>query len=68
MAAVGDAVRAQAQRLAGCPMVKRSELVWHPGGHFAQNELRMAHGLAWLVRHAACREDAEESTNKEGIL
>lgn len=50
MAAVGDATRAIAARLAADQRPGASELVWHEGGHFTQVPARMAAAIGWLMK------------------
>ena len=45
MAAVGDAIRRQADRFRSIP----STLEWNEGNHFAEPEVRMAKGFAWIL-------------------
>ena len=49
MAAVGDMTRRMHDILTADGNVTRTELVWHPGGHFADVERRIAQGFAWLL-------------------
>ena len=52
MAAVGEMTRWQHEQVKNDIHVRRSELVWHNGGHFADVEKRIAQGFAWLIGHA----------------
>ena len=45
MAAVGDAIRRQADRFRSIP----STLEWNEGNHFAEPEVRMAKGFGWIL-------------------
>ena len=47
LAAVGDAVRRQDERLAECGV--RHVLRWNPGGHFSDAEARCADGFVWCL-------------------
>ena len=49
MAEVGNNIRRQHERLCQEKMVKMCTLEWNPGNHFADSELRMAKGFAWLL-------------------
>jgi len=51
MASVGDRVREQYARLSHDPAVRRTTLVWHPGGHFSDVQQRIVHGFIWLLRN-----------------
>lgn len=49
MAAVGDAIRRQQKLLTDAGI--QCTLEWNKGNHFADNGLRMAKGIAWLLGH-----------------
>lgn len=49
MSAVGDNIRSQYELALCAENVKRRVLEWNPGGHFADPELRVAKGFAWLI-------------------
>ena len=48
MASVGDAVRAQHALLLAAGI--RTALEWNPGNHFADSDLRVAKGIAWMLK------------------
>lgn len=50
MACVGDRTRWMHQHLAQDKGVRHQELQWHPGGHFSEPDVRLAKGMAWLIR------------------
>ena len=50
MACVGDRTRWMHQHLAQDKGVRCQELQWHPGGHFSEPDVRLAKGMAWLIR------------------
>lgn len=45
MATVADAIQRQARRFEGIPLI----FEWNPGNHFAESEVRMAKGFAWVL-------------------
>lgn len=49
MASIGDATRNLKKQLEKDTNVTYSKLEWNPGGHFAEPEIRMAKGIAWLL-------------------
>ena len=48
MASVGDAVRAQHGLLLSAGI--KTALEWNPGSHFADSGLRVAKGIAWMLK------------------
>lgn len=48
MATVGEAIRGQHALLEAVGV--RAALEWNPGNHFADSDLRMAKGVAWLLK------------------
>lgn len=51
MASVGDNIRRQYELLTDTATIKRCELEWNPGNHFADPEFRTAKGFAWLLNN-----------------
>lgn len=51
MAAVGENIRRMYELLCHTESVKRCELEWNPGNHFADSERRTAKGFAWLLNN-----------------
>lgn len=51
MASVGDATRAQYERLCADENVRESALVWSGGGHSSEPDMRTARGFAWIAEH-----------------
>ena len=51
MASVGDNIRRQYELLTDTYTIKRCELEWNPGNHFADPEFRTAKGFAWLLNN-----------------
>lgn len=49
MSKVGDNICKQYERMCGESSVKKCVLEWNPGNHFADSEVRMAKGFAWLL-------------------
>ena len=58
MARVGDATRAQYDRLRADPNLDRCTLAWNPGGHFHDPVGRMAHGFTWLLCDGATKAES----------
>lgn len=51
MAAVGENIRREYELLCHTKSVKKCELEWNPGNHFADSERRTAKGFAWLLNN-----------------
>ena len=51
MSKVGDNIRLQYELLSRKSAVKACTLEWNPGNHFADSEIRMAKGFAWLLNN-----------------
>lgn len=51
MATVGENIRRGYELLCHTKSVKRCELEWNPGNHFADSERRTAKGFAWLLNN-----------------
>lgn len=49
MSKVGDNIRLQYELLCRETAVRARTLEWNPGNHFADSEIRMAKGFAWLL-------------------
>lgn len=49
MATIGDATRSLKKQLEQDANVTYSKLEWNSGGHFAEPEIRMAKGIAWIL-------------------
>lgn len=52
MAEVGDNIRRQREMLCREKAVRACTLEWNPGNHFADSDLRMARGFAWLLNQS----------------
>ena len=50
LAGVGACIRQQEELLRQDPAVRHCVLEWNPGNHFADADLRVAKGFAWLLR------------------
>lgn len=51
MSKVRDNIRLQYELLCKESVVKACTLEWNPGNHFADSEIRMAKGFAWLLKN-----------------
>ena len=58
MARVGDATRAQYDRLRADQNLDRCTLAWNPGGHFHDPVGRMARGFTWLLCDGATKAES----------
>lgn len=61
MALVGTRVREQYALLYCDPLVRKTTLVWHPGGHFSNVPQRIAQGFGWLFRQVDPKTQPENS-------